>query len=170
MSKLSVKIKEEIAAVIPPTIFFFLTLSLVALIRVLMLKGSGLPVNSWVQIAVGALILGKAVVIADMLPFINRYPDKPLAHNIVWKTAIYTLVAMLIHYAERLFDYWKETGSIIGGNEKLLAEIIWPHFWAIQIILVILIFGYCTMHELVRVLGRNTVREIFFGRPAKARG
>jgi hypothetical protein len=127
-------------------------------------------VSSWVQIAVGALILGKAVVIADMLPFINRYPHKPLAHNIVWKTAIYTPVAMLIHYAEHLFDYWKQTGSIVAGNEKLLAEIIWPHFWAIQIILVILIFGYCTMHELVRVLGRDTVREIVFGRPSKAQG
>jgi hypothetical protein len=41
MSKLSLKIKEEIAAIIPPPIFFFLTLSLVAVIRVLMLKGSG---------------------------------------------------------------------------------------------------------------------------------
>lgn len=170
MSKLSGKIKEEIGALVPPTIFFFLTLSLVALIRVLMLKGSGLPASSWVQIAVGALILGKAVVIADMLPFINRYPHKPLAYNIAWKTAIYALVAMLIHYAERLFDYWKHTGSIVAGNEKLLAEIIWPHFWAIQIVLVILIFGYCTMHELVRVLGRDAVREIFFGRPSKAQG
>jgi hypothetical protein len=126
-------------------------------------------VSSVAQIAVAALILGKAVVIADLLPFINRYPEKPLAYNIVWKTAIYTLVAMLVHYAERLIDFWRQAGGFIAGNEKLLAEIVWPHFWAIQIVLVILIFGYCTMHELMRALGREKVRELFFGRPAKAR-
>ncbi len=99
MSKLSAKIKEEVVALIPPTLFFLFTLSLIALIRVLMLRGTGIPVSSMAQIAVGALILGKAVVIADLLPFINRYPERPLAYNIAWKTAIYTLVAMLVHYA-----------------------------------------------------------------------
>jgi len=166
MSKLSAEIKKEVVALIPPTLFFLFTLSLIALLRALMLKGSGIPVSSWVQIAVGALILGKSVVIADLLPLINRYPDRPLAYNIAWKTTIYTLVAMLIHYAERLFDYWKEAGGFVAGNEKLLAEIIWPHFWAIQIVLALLIFGYCTMHELVRSLGRDRVHEIFFGTPS----
>ncbi|HEV2978702.1 MAG TPA: hypothetical protein VG425_14070 [Casimicrobiaceae bacterium] len=169
MSKLSAKVREEVVAVIPPTIFFLFTLSLIAVIRVLMLRGTGVPVSSWFQIAVGALLLGKAVVIADHLPFINRYPERPLAYNIAWKTAIYTLVAMLIHYVEHLIDFWKQAGGLIAGNERLLAEIVWPHFWAIQIILVILIFGYCAMHELARLLGREKVRELFFGLPAKAR-
>jgi hypothetical protein len=169
MSKLSAKVREEVVAVIPPTIFFLFTLSLIAVIRVLMLRGTGVPVSSWFQIAVGALLLGKAVVIADHLPFINRYPERPLAYNIAWKTAIYTLVAMLIHYVEHLIDFWKQAGGLIAGNERLLAEIVWPHFWAIQIILVILIFGYCTRHELARLLGREKVRELFFGLPAKAR-
>jgi len=169
MSKLSEKIKEEIEALIPPTIFFFITLSLVAVIRLLMLKGTDLPASSVVQIAVGALILGKAVVIADLLPLINRFPDRPLFYNIAWKTTIYTLVALLIHYVERLIDFWKEAGGFIAGNQKLLAEIVWPHFWAIQIILVILIFNYCTIHELVRVLGREKMREMFFGPPSGAR-
>ncbi len=169
MSKLSAKIEEEALALIPPTVFFLFTLSLIALIRVLMLKGTGIPASSMVQIAVGALILGKAVVIADLLPFINRYPERPLAYNIAWKTAIYTLVAILIHYAERLIDFWRQAGGFIAGNEKLLAEIVWPHFWAIQIVLLLLIFGYCTMHELVRALGREKVLELFFGQPANAR-
>jgi hypothetical protein len=45
----------------------------------------------------------------------------------------------------------------------LLAEIIWPHFWAIQILLFVLIAIYCTMHELVRVIGKEKVLRIFFG-------
>jgi len=163
MSKASAKLKEEFEALVPPTIFFFVALHVVALVRVLMLKGTGLPASSSISIAVAALILGKAVVIADLLPFINRYPDKPLAYNVVWKTLIYLLVAMLVHYLERLFDFWHEAGGFAAANAKLLAEMVWPHFWAIQILLGVMILMYCTMRELVRVIGSDKVRRMFFG-------
>jgi hypothetical protein len=170
MRKLAEKLKEEFEAMLPPTIFFFVALHLVALIRVLMLKGTGIPVSSSLQVTLAALLLGKAVLIADMLPVINRYPDKPLAYNVAWKTVIYVLVSMLIHYLERLVDFWRQTGGLVAGNRKLFAEIVWPHFWAIQLILVVLILMYCTMHELVRVIGRDKVLEIFFGVRPKTQG
>ena len=148
---------------LPPTIFFFIALHLVAFIRVLMLKGTGIAFSSSLSITVAALVLGKSVVIADLLPIINRYPGKPLAYSVAWKTTLYVLVAMLVHYLERLIDFWRQAGSFIEGNEKLYAEIVWPHFWAIQIVLLMLITMYCTMSELNRVLGRDTMRHLFFG-------
>jgi hypothetical protein len=138
--------------------------------RVLMLKGTRIAANTPWQVTLAALILGKAVLVADLLPFINRYPDKPLIYNIAWKTTIYVLVAMLVHYLERLVDFWKEAGSLVAGNQKLLAEIVWPHFWAIQILLVVLILLYCTMYELVRVIGRDKVLALLFGTPPAPRG
>ena len=168
MSKLSTKLKEEFKALLPPALFFFVMLHLIALIRVLMLKGTGIALSTSWQVTLSALILGKAVLVADLLPFINRYPDKPLLYNITWKTGIYVLVAMLLHYLEHLADFWKEAGSLVAGNQKLLAEIVWPHFWAIQMLLVVLILLYSTMHEFVRVLGRDTDTAMLFGtRPAQ---
>jgi hypothetical protein len=166
MGKVSERIKEEFLAVIPPTIFFLFTLGVVAVVRMLMLKGTGIPASSPIQVALGALVLGKSVLIADMLPIMNRYPEKPLVYNVAWKTVIYVLVALVIHYLERLVEFWKQAGGFIAGNEKMLAEMVWPHFWAIQILLVVLIFDYCVMHELVRVIGGKKVREMFFGDPA----
>ena len=163
MTKLSSKLNEESLALLPSTIFFFVALHIVAFVRVLMLKGTGISPVSTMSIAVAALILGKAVLIADLLPMINRFPNKPLIYNVAWKTLIYLLAATLIHYSERLIDFWRQTGGLVAGNQKLLAEIVWPHFWAIQIILVVLIVMYCTMHELVRVIGREKVLRIFFG-------
>jgi len=163
MSMLSAKLKEEFLAVLPPTIFFFIALHIVAFIRVLMLKGTGISPQSSISVLVAALILGKSVLIADMLPWINRFPTKPLIYNVSWKTVIYLLIATLIHYLERLFDFARETGGVAAGNEKLLAHMVWPHFWAIQIILLVLILMYCTMRELVRVIGKDKVSQIFFG-------
>ena len=163
MTKLSTKLKEEFFKLLPPTIFFFVALHIVMFIRVLMLEGTGISPLSSMSIAVAALILGKAVLIADMLPMVNRFPNKPLIYNVGWKTLIYLLLATLIHYLERLVDFWRQAGGLVAGNEKLLAEIVWPHFWAIQIILLVLIVMYCTMHELVRVIGKEKVLRIFFG-------
>ena len=163
MSKILSKLKEEFLALLLPTIFFFVALHIVAFIRVLMLKDTGISPLSSVSIAVAALILGKAVLLADMLPMINRFPNKPLIYNVAWKTLIYLVVSALIHYLERLIDFWRQAGGFVAGNAKLLSEIIWPHFWAIQLILFVLILIYCTMHELVRVIGKEKVLRIFFG-------
>jgi len=163
MSKLSTKLKEEFFAVLPPTVFFFIALHIVAFIRVLMLKGTGLPVMSSLSVTIAALVLGKAVLIADMLPVINRYPEKPLVYNIAWKTSIYLLVSLLVHYLERLIDFWREAGDFVAGNERLFNAIVWPHFWAIQLILLIWILMYCTIRELIRVIGPAKMRRMFFG-------
>ena len=157
------KLKEEFFKILPPTIFFFVTLHLVMFVRVLMLEGTGVSPSSSISIAITALIFGKAVLIADMLPIINRFPHKPLIYNIAWKTLIYLLISLVIHYLERLVDFWRQAGGFFAGNQKLLAEIVWPHFWAIQIILFMLVAMYCTMHELVRVIGKEKAMRIFFG-------
>jgi hypothetical protein len=157
------KLKEEFFKLLPPTIFFFVALHLVMFVRILMLEGTGLSPYASASIALTALVLGKAVLVADMLPLINRFPNKPLIYNIAWKTVIYLLISVVLHYLERLIDFWRQTGSLVAGNEKLLSVIVWPHFFAIQILLFVLIAMYCTVHELVRVIGREKAMRIFFG-------
>jgi hypothetical protein len=157
------KLKEEFFAALPPMIFFFVALHIVAVVRTLMAEGTQLQPAATVSIAVAALILGKAVLIADHLPAINLYPHKPLAYNVAWKTAIYLVIAGFIHYLEQLFDFSREAGGLAAGNAKLLTEIVWPHFWAVQIILFVLILMYCTGRELVRVIGKEKVLRLFFG-------
>ena len=79
------------------------------------------------------------------------------------------MVSAIIHYLERLSISGGQAGGFVAGNEKLLAEIVWPHFWAIQIILLVLILMYCTMHEIARVIGGDKLRQMFFG-PMPIRG
>jgi hypothetical protein len=163
VSKFSEKAKDELLALLPPTAFFFVALHIVGLVRALMVQGTGLPVATSAQIAMGSLILGKAVLLADLLPAINRFPDKPLAYNVAWKTTIYFLIATFIHYLERLVDYWKQAGGFAAANEKLLTDVVWPHFWGIQVVLLVLILNYCVVRELSRVIGSDRMTEMFFG-------
>ncbi|MFJ4246594.1 hypothetical protein [Pseudomonas sp. NPDC089741] len=163
MSAVMIKVKHEFMKVLPPTVFFFVILHIVALIRSLMIKGAGvdLPVSASVLIA--SLILGKSVLVADMLPFINRFPDKPLIWNVIWKTLMYALVALIVHYLERLYDFWKEAPNLMEANSLLWASMNWPRFWAVQILLITLIFMYCVIAELARVIGKDRLKVMFVG-------
>jgi hypothetical protein len=157
------KAREELLALIPPSLFFFIALHIVVLIKNLMLEGTGVVTTTSISIALAAIILGKAVLVADLLPFINRYPQKPLVYNVVWKTSIYFIISMLIHYIEIIFELWrKNTDPLVSINEYF-SNIVWAHFLALQILLAVLIFMYCTTRELVRVIGPVKVWHIFFG-------
>ena len=123
------------------------------------------PLRCWgqplpISIAVAALISRQgSLLIADMVPVINRFPNKPLIlQRRLEDSVIYWLMATLIHYVERLIDFWRQTGGFVAGNEKLKAEIIWPHFWAISDHSV---RPSChvlhDLHELVGVMGREKV-------------
>lgn len=163
MSGAVAKIKHEFMKMLPPTIFFFVMLNIVLLVRALMTRGTGLSLPTFATVLVAALILGKAVLLANMLPFINRFPEKPLIWNAAWKTLIYTVVATFIHYLERLHEYWKETHALAAANHQLLAEMNWAHFVAIQVLLLVLIFNYCVFAELARIIGEQRLKEMFLG-------
>jgi hypothetical protein len=163
-------LKHEFHAVLPPTIFFLIAFHIVVLDRQLMLREYGLPLSSIAGATVAALLIAKVVLITDKFPFINRFPDKPLMYNVVWKTAIYVAGALLIHYLEHLVPVWWRTGDVGVAHRQLVSEIVWPHFWAIQLWLIVLLFVYCALRELIRAIGREKISDMFFGRRAARSG
>jgi len=163
MSSFTATIKHEFFEMLPPTIFFLVILHIVAIIRSLMTVGTGISLPTVGSVTIAALVLGKSVLLANLLPFVNRFPERPLIWNVGWKTLIYALVALVIHYLERLYDYWKDARSLAEANHDLLIHFNWAHFLAIQILLVTLILCYCTMAEIARVVGRRRFVAMFFG-------
>jgi len=154
---------HEVREVLPPTIFFFIAFHILALFRALMLRQHGIEMSSMAGATVAALLVAKVVLLADMLPFVNRFPEKPLIYNVAWKTLIYMLAALIVHYLEHLLPLWWRARDLSKANQQLLEEIVWPHFWAIQLWLVVLLFIYCAARELVRAIGANEVSRMFFG-------
>lgn len=170
MSGIGKKIKHELGELIPPTIFFFVAFQLLAFTQAMMLRQYGIQASAFVAASVGALIVAKVVLLADLLPIINRFPNKPLIYNVVWKTAVYFFAALLVRYLEHLFHFWREKGSVGAAHRELMEHVVWPHFWVVQLWLLVLLLVYCSLRELVRALGRERVRQMFFGGAIKGAG
>ena len=164
MRRLLDQARHELLEILPPTIFFLVAFHVLMLFRALLLRQYGIQVSAVAGATVAALVVGKVVLITDKLPFINRFPEKPLIYNVVWKTWIYVLAALIVHYLEHLVPLWWRIGALSAANRQLADEIVWPHFWAIQLWLVVLLFVYCAMRELIRAIGAREVRAMFFGK------
>jgi hypothetical protein len=163
MQKILRAIKRELLEVVPPTIFFFVAFNVITYTKKLMLEQYHIEFSGFVAATVGALIVAKVVLIADRIPFINKYPDKPLIYNAVWKTAIYVLVTLVVRFLEYLLPLWWKYGDVSVALESLWNETIWPHFWAIQIWLVCLFFVYVSFREFARTVGEARFFRMFLG-------
>lgn len=168
MTTWTARLKHDFLELVPPTLYFFVMLHIVAIIRSLMIRGGGISLPTTASVTIAALILGKSVLLANMLPFVNRFPEKPLIWNVGWKSLLYTLIALAIHYLEELYDYWKDVHGLAAANHALVTHINWAHFCAVQILLLTLILNYCVLAELVRAMGPGKLKTIFLG-PLPAR-
>ena len=167
MSKLGHKLKHELRKLTPVMLFFFIALQLLALTESLMLKEYGIHPRTFLAATIIALVVAKVVVLTDLLPIVNRFPEKPLIYNVVWKTAVYFIAAMGVRYVEHLIEFWRTSASFAIANRRMFAEIVWPHFWAVQLWLLILLLLYCAVRELIRALGRERIIQMFFREPVE---
>ncbi len=128
MQKILRASKHELLEIIPPTIFFFVAFNVITFTKGLMLEDYGIKFSGFITATLGALIVAKVVLIADKIPFINKYPDKPLIYNVVWKTVIYVLVALVVRFLEYLIPLWWKYRNLGLAAEHLWGEIIWTTF------------------------------------------
>ncbi|MGA8572192.1 MAG: hypothetical protein ACLP7A_16070 [Desulfobaccales bacterium] len=163
MHKILKIIKHELVEILPPTVFFFIAFNIIIISKKLMLEQYGIKFSGFVNAAVGALIVGKALLVADDIKFINRYPDKPLIYNVVWKTFLYFLVTLLVQYIEGIIPLLVKYHSVRIAIERSWEEIIWAHFWAVHIVFVFLLSLYVSFRELARAIGEKKFLHIFLG-------
>lgn len=164
MTNILQKIKHRFLQVLPPTIFFFFAFNIIAITTGLLLRGHGIEMTPILTATVLALIVGKVILVADHLPFINKFPDKPLIYNIAWKTFIYVLVVALARYLERIVPLLIKGSGVAEANQHVMGEFVWARFVAVQIWFVVVLLFYGVLVELVRALGKERVIKMFFGR------
>lgn len=163
MTTFAERVRHEIGKILPPLIFFFVAFQLIAFTRFLALQEYGLTVSAFVTATVGALIMAKVIHVADLMPGLNRFTGRPLIWNVLWKAPIYALGAFVVSYAEHLYHFLRRHDGLAEALRHMLDEVVWAHFWAVQIWLAALLLMYCSMRELSLALGPGRLRQMFFG-------
>src|SRR6516165_7367104 len=80
---------REFLEILPPTIFFFIGFNLIVLTTNLILADYGAQVANFMIATASALIVAKALLVANAMPVIRRYDRAPLIRPILFKTVFY---------------------------------------------------------------------------------
>ena len=156
---------HELRQALPPTVYFLVGFNVIVLTTNLIVAQYNVAVSSFALATVGALLVGKAVVVVNTLPLIRRYGRAPLIQLILYKTVIYWLAVILVRVVERFAQF-----SIVEGNapgsfpSHLLHEFSWTRFGAISIWVFILFLTYETAWEFSQLFAPGEIRRFLFMR------
>ena len=153
---------EQVKHTLPPTIFFLVGFNLILWTKRLILEEHGIEFNGFFTAMVAALLVGKAVLITDNLPFMHRFDGAPMIQPILFKSAIYWLCVLTVRLAERLVHFLPGGGSIADFPAHLVEDFSWARFLSIQIWLMVLFLVYVTIHELNVLFGDGELYRLFF--------
>ena len=156
----------EFVKMIPPTIFFLVIFLIVAYTRSLMDDRFGVGTVTYIGAIIAALIMGKAILIADALPIWRPIAAHPRLYLITVRTLVYALIALLFQIAEELIPLAREAGSVSGGWAVLLEEVYWPRFWAVHILMLVFLAFYNIIAVTVEVMGAAEFRRMIFAKPS----
>jgi hypothetical protein len=156
---------HEVWNVLPPTAFFFVGFNLILFTKRLILADHMIEFSGFMLAVVSALVVGKAVLVADQMPFLRRFDRAPLIQPILFKTAVYCLFVFVARLIEEFVRF-----SLIEGNPAgtflahLLATFSWNRFIATQLWLLALFLIYVTASEFNALLGAGELRRMLFTR------
>ena len=161
---------KEFREALPPIAFFFVAFNLVELTTQLILAEYLVRLANYMIATTTALVVGKAVLVADALPFVRRYDHEPMIRPILFKTFVYWAAVFVARVLEQVIEFWISSGSLTGAWEHAVAMFSWHRFAAIQIWIFVLFLMYTFINELNRRLGEGTLFGMLFREPARLPG
>jgi len=157
---------HEFRQMLPPTIFFFLGFNLILFTKRLILEDYLIQFTGFFLATVSALVIGKVVLVAEMMPLLRRFDGEPLAKPILFKTVVYTLLVLVARLLEAFVHYVAGGGAVGRGGfiEEQLGSFSWHRFIATQMWIFVLFLVYVTANEINQLLGDGELFKIFFMR------
>jgi hypothetical protein len=163
-SRLLAFIIKELKELLPPVAFFAISFNLLVLTIQLILADYLIHLWNFMLATTAALVVGKAVLVADVLPFMRRFDQAPMIHAVLFKTIVYWAIVFVVRFLEKLVEYGFGGGTLGGMREYVTTHFTWHRFAAIQIWIFVLFLIYTSVSELNARLGKGTLVNLFLGR------
>jgi hypothetical protein len=160
---------REFREILPPTIFFFTGFNLIVLTTNLLLADYGAQFASFMIAAASALVVAKAVLVANAMPAIRHFDRAPLIRPILFKTVFYWAAFFIFRLLEHWIRYRLSGHYVFGGFvPHAIAAFSWDRFIAIQLWILVLFLVYVTASEFNRLFGEGELQHLLLiSRPSE---
>ena len=95
LRRIGARLLHEAREALVPTLFFFIGFNFIVLTTNLLVAQYLVAVSNFTLATMAALVVGKAVLVANKISLLRRYDRAPLIQPILYKTAFYWVVVFL---------------------------------------------------------------------------
>lgn len=164
MNRIVSAIVEDLREIVYPVIFLFCMFELVSLSNALLLESYKMTPTHSLFAAVGALIGGKAILVANRVSLLHRFEKQAVIVSVVWRSLVYALFCALFLCSEHVVTGLFRLENPITSLKMLVDELSFDHVAANLIWLFLSLMLYNSYVEVDRHLGKGSLRRIFLQR------
>lgn len=155
---------KELKELLPVWLFFFVAFSLLRLTQSVILREAGFNSSTPSLVLVGSLIVAKVFLVLDWFSFVERFKEKPLVFDVLWKTGIYFVGSFIFYCAEQLIETMIKDHDAGLAWRKLEMSLATPRMWVILVWLLVLLFVYTAARETILAIGKTHMMKLWFSR------
>lgn len=156
----------EFLEILPVVLFFFVALMVVFAMLKLFISQYAIEFYAFSRAAIGALILGKVVLLMDWAESGRRVSAYPRAVVVACKTSIYGLAVVTLGIGERIIHSYRQVGDFRDAVRIVIADANLDRFLGCVLLISLLVSAYLTMEEIGRAMGKGALFRLFFKPPA----
>jgi hypothetical protein len=166
--RIGARLLHEVREALPPTIFFFVGFNFVVLTSNLLVAQYLIGLTNFMLATMAALVVGKAVLVANKIPLLRRYDRAALIKPILFKTVFYWVIVFFARLLERFVHFVVEGNPPGDFVPYLITTFSWQRFSAISLWIFVLFLIYVTVSEFSQLFGPGELRRLFFtSRPSE---
>ena len=157
MTRIIAFVKHEFLKMLPPTIYFFVVLHIIIFARNVLADEWGIQTASTALATVGALIIGKSILIVDAAPVFSRLARTRLLYDVATRTLSYMLIALVLQFLEEWIPLVLKHQGPATAVEHMGSHVDWPQFWVSHLIMTMFLAFYTTITGVCRLTVHSTV-------------
>lgn len=158
------RVEKELREIAGVTLYFLCGFGFILLLLKLLLLERGVELAALPKALVGALVAGKVVVVLEHVPLLHWCRHCSGYVNVLFRTTVHYAGTLLVVALERLFEGWRETGTLDSAVAHALESTNLSHALAVSFCVGALFLGYNAYRQVQDVLGKEALRVAFMGR------
>ena len=155
------KLRQELIGYGINVIYLTLVFAAFTVYRRLLLAAHDISYANYGVSLIEALILGKVIMIGDVLRLGRGLETKPLIYATLYKTTVFCVLVAVFKIVEHgIKGLWKGEGFVKGAAEMVTNG--FQELLANTLVVFVALLPFFAFRELGRMLGRKTIWDLFF--------
>ncbi len=156
------KLFKEIKSVAFATVYFAIWLGILMFLKTMILTEYKVEFTGISMALIGALILGKVVLVVDLIPLSNWTREHSAVYFIIFRTLLIIVAVFILLLLEKAFESRHEYGGFGSALSQVFQHRDVYHVWANVTVVGIAVFWFNIIFVLRRYFGAQKLRQLFF--------